>query len=111
MNEPTAIAKAKEPLGILSYREVVININGEYYLENVNVLFGNKILKKIRFNPGEKIYKQGMGEKIAKNYLEKIFANTREKDKNRNKTKKNKSDINEAAKQKAAANLFGDLGL
>jgi hypothetical protein len=111
-NEPTAIATTKEPIALISYREVVINIEGTYYLENVNVLFGNKIITKIRFRPGEKLYKKGMGKEIAEQYLDKHFTKERGKNKREEQNAgRKKPAVSKAAKQKAAGNLFNDLGL
>jgi len=112
MNEPKAIAVTKEPLNSLFYREVVVNIRGEYYLENVNVLFGNKILTKIRFKPGEKPYKKGMGKEVVEHYLDQLFDEVFKGSKSQEKkSRQKKTRVNESAKQKAAGTILKDLGL
>lgn len=100
----TTIAHNKIPMQMLAYREVVV-IDGETaYLQNVNIMFGRKIIKKIRFQPGEKPYSKGMGKEIAVNYLRKLFD---EKEQNRKQNPTAESEAN----HKAAKNLFNELGI
>lgn len=107
-----AIACVKEPLETFSYREVIVNYNGKFYLENVNVLFGSKILEKIRFTPGKKPYSKGMGKEIALRYLEEVFSNHKKAKSSKNKkTTGKKIKVNKKATQKAAEDIFSSMGL
>jgi hypothetical protein len=111
MKEIKAIACVKEPLEVFAYREVIVKHGEKFYLENVNVLFGRKILEKIRFEPGEKLYEKGMGEKIALQYLEDLFENNKSKRNKNKKSAEKKTKINKKASVKAAADIFNSMGL
>ena len=104
MKNITAIACTKVPLEIFAFREVVTLYDGSLFLENVNVLFGDKIIKKIRFAQGEKPYVKGMGKEIAIKYLKSVL------EKNKQKSTVS-STVNKTAATKAAKDLFSNLGI
>jgi hypothetical protein len=110
MDEKTTIAFEKVPLSGLSYREVVIEDNDRFYLENVNILIGRKIIKKIRFKPGEKPYVTGMGKDIAIQYLRDTLIDEKNQNDQKSDSKKYEK-VNEEAAMKAASDLFTEIGL
>ena len=64
------IACKIETFDSISYREVIRYYRDAYYLVNVNIILGNKVVKKIRFEEGERKYSKGIGKKICETYLE-----------------------------------------
>ena len=109
MTNKTTIVCSKIPLKSFAFREVVTMDEGNLYLENVNVLFGTKIIKKIRFAEGEKPYVKGMGKEIAIDYLKNMFVKYIKDEKPNEKTIKTK--VNHRAADKTAKNLFSEIGI
>jgi len=107
MTVSTIIACNKTPLDTLTYREVITIINGVNYLLNVNILLGRRIIKKIRFEPGEKPYNKGMGKEIALTYLKNTFDTIKKQE----DLKTAHSNINCEAADKAAKDLFSEIDL
>ena len=108
MDNKTTIACKKIPLGLISYQEVIVVEDEQSYLSNLNVIFGRKIIKKIRFEPGEKPYIKDIGKEIAVQFLKKrLYA---EKEKKASEEKKYKK-VNHEAVNEAARDLFSQLGL
>ncbi|RLD43962.1 MAG: hypothetical protein DRI86_08675 [Bacteroidetes bacterium] len=105
----TVLALNSVVLGSISYREVLVYENGLCYLENVNVLINNKIVKKVRFEYGEKIYEESLGKEIVEEYIFDLISNAEEKP-NVKKRKKRKA-TNKKSKNKAAMDLMSELGL
>ena len=107
MKKTTTIACAKVPLNLIAYREVIALDNDKYYLCNVNILIGRKIIKKIRFEDQEKPYIRGMGKDIAMQYLKEQLTDIN-KEKKPKPGRKAKSKI---VVEKVAKDLFAELGL
>jgi len=108
MKEITTIAQEEIPLNIFSYREVISMYKDKYYLNNVNILLGKQIIKKIRFEEQEKPYNIGMGKQIAIRYLKEQLCDRKEKERRtRSKAKRPSKKVIE----NAAINLIADLGL
>ena len=105
----TALALNSIVLVSISYKEVIVYENGSCYLENVNIIFKNKIVKKIRFEVGEKLYEEAIGKDIAEEYLYNLI-NKKEETPIVKKRAKRKP-RNSKAKNKAAMDLMSDLGL
>jgi hypothetical protein len=103
MKEKTSIAGMKVPLNLIAYREVITLDCDKYYLNNVNILLGRKVIKKIRFKDREKPYISGMGKDIAIQYLKEQLTEVK-------KGKKPKT-TSKIVVEKAAENLFEELGL
>lgn len=110
MTDKTTIACKKVSLETLAYREVISVDKDNFYLDNVNILLGRKIIKKIRFQPGEKPYEKGMGKDIAIQYLRDTLSSGNNKN---NKESENQNDekVNPEAACKAAKDLFTEIGL
>ncbi len=108
METKTIIATKKTQIDLLSYQEVAAFEGDNFYLTNVNILLGRKIVKKIRFAENERPYVKGMGKDIAIEYLKECFSSKKRKQKSK---KKKQETVNNIAANEAAKNLFSELGL
>jgi glutamate formiminotransferase len=104
----TILALKKIGLSSLSYREVIIYEDGHCYLENVNIILNNKIIKKIRFKTGEKLYEKSMGKEIVEEYILSLIQNVESQPSTDQRTKEY---VSRTAKRKAASDLMSDLGI
>ncbi len=106
MTKEIKIAREKTSFDMVYYQEVISIINEERYLANLNIILGNKIVHKIRFEAQKKPYKEGIGKQIATDFLAEMFLKKRTK-KEKNKRKKTK--VNQSAARKTANTLLNDL--
>ena len=104
----TIIALNNVELGSMYYQEVIGVIDEKAYLLNVNIVLGNKTLKKIRFAEKELAYEKGMGKQIVMDFLLQMFIESEKKAsvKKRPKVKRSKKAVH-----KAAVDLMSDMGL
>ena len=108
----TLLALNAIKLGSLSFREVVAYENGECYLDNVNIILNNKIIKKLRYEAGEKPYVESMGKSLVEDYFLSLIQN--DDGVSVDKKKKRKSKVvkgNKKVRAKAAVDLMKEFGL
>ena len=107
MINKSKIAGAKVRLGSIHYQEVITVNEETTYLANVNIIINEKIEAKIRFEAQEKIYKRGMGEKVALDFIKSsISANS---DKAATKQQQKNQSIKRKPNQTAGRKVANDL--
>lgn len=99
----------------ISYREVVTEINGVFSLVNVNIIIGERIIRKIKFDAGKVPFIRGIGKSIAEKFLEDALlvgsSDSTEINQAKGDAKIKKQKVNKKAASKAALNLLQELGL
>jgi len=104
----TVLALNKEIFGGIKYREVIAYEKGKAYLENINIILNDKIVKKLRYEIGEIPYKRFIGKELMSEYLLSVIVKNSKEETKKGRTKKN---VNRKAHNKAAVNLMNELGL
>jgi hypothetical protein len=104
MPQKTLIACPKTVFTGISYSVVLSHLENEYFISNVNILFDEVIIKKIRFTAGEIPYTKEMARNITNDFLKRLLLNKKG-------SKKKKEKVNKTAKHYAAMDLMDDLKL
>ena len=109
MEKRAIVAGKIIPLEFFYYREVLMVEKGNIFLQNVNIIFNSKIIKKVRFGTYEMPYTEGMGKEIAIDYLKGVY--NKKNDKTRKKRKTSASNVHKDAIDKVVKDLFSELGI
>ncbi|OYT15490.1 MAG: hypothetical protein B7C24_12780 [Bacteroidetes bacterium 4572_77] len=104
--ETTLIACPINAFSQLKYQMVLKHREDGIVLNSVNIMMGEKILKKIRKSETKKTFVIEKAESIALDYLVKNLV-----DNKKPKTKKKNTKPTKAAKQKAASDLMKEFNL
>ncbi len=108
MTDLTRVACEKVSLGIIYYQEVISISDNKRYLLSLNIILGNKIVHKIRYDNDELPYEMGIGKRITKEFLSSKLS---PKKRNKKSKSKNESKVNKAAAKNAATSLFNEMGI
>ena len=101
----TILLQKRQNLNMFSFQTTAVLKNDLNFLNSVNILFNNKIIKKIYMQKPLKKYDMEDAKNIAENYILKNL-NLKAKVKNKNQHKYTKKAYNNAG-----TNLFSNLNI